>query len=79
MRSMPHTNGLFCIDQRWFAVASLAMLALIGGCPDIPSTQTPPDGGGDGSGSGNIRAEIVTPSSSFGVSFLSLGIKSIIP
>ncbi|MEK7711394.1 MAG: hypothetical protein AAB341_05810 [Planctomycetota bacterium] len=67
---MPHTNGLFCIDQRWFAVASLAMLALIGGCPDIPSTQTPPDGGGDGSGSGNIRAEIVTPSSSFGVSLL---------
>ncbi|MDO8630591.1 MAG: hypothetical protein Q7R41_08855, partial [Phycisphaerales bacterium] len=67
---MPNTIGLFCIDRRWFAVASLTMLALIGGCPDIPSTEPPPDGGSDGSGSGNIRAEIVTPSSSFGMSFL---------
>ena len=71
MRSMPHSNGLFCIDRRWFAIASFTMLALIAGCPVIPSTQPPPDGGGDGgSSSGNIRAEIVTPSSSFGMSFL---------
>lgn len=70
MRFMPRSNDLFCSDRRRFVVASLAMLALIGGCPVVPGTQPPPDGGGDGSGSGNIRAEIVTPSSSFGISFL---------
>ncbi len=54
--------------------ASFFLLSLtIGGCPGF-GVVPPPDndnGGGDGgSGSGGIRAEIVTPSSSFGVSML---------
>ncbi len=70
MGCLLHTlNFSLRVDRRWRIAAFPTMLLLIAGCPGFPGTQPPPDGGGDGSG-GSITAEIITPSSSFGISLL---------
>jgi len=78
MRFMPLVVGLISTERRLFAALSLAVFALVAGCPNFQGTQPQTNGGGGGgsgtggnsSGSGAIRAEIVTPSSSFAVSSL---------
>lgn len=68
-----HEGRLGWLPRQAGAILGTVLLALSGGCPNVPGGSAPPDNGNGAdptNGNGDVTAKIITPSTGFGLSAL---------